>query len=261
MIDFNQFLIGFGAGSGAITTTACLLPLYPGMIAFLAGDAENERPRHVVAMLGVLVLAGVLTMMLVVGFLLSLVSAAANSINAFLLPAVYALVIVFGVMMYTGRNPFARMQTVQAPILKNPYVTAYVYGLLFGPMAFPCIGPFLVSAFGIGLTDSTLLANQMIYFFGFGLGFGWPLVVLPLLALPLQHRLIGVMTRHHTLLERAAGVLLVAIGIFGIITELLPQYVPSVEVTTTANLLYWVVVAVIVVGVGVYTYRQTAQTV
>jgi len=33
----NELIGGFLAGNAAILTNACLLPLYPGLIAFLAG--------------------------------------------------------------------------------------------------------------------------------------------------------------------------------------------------------------------------------
>ena len=57
----------------------------------------------------------------------------------------------------------------------------------------------------------------------FGLGFGWPLVLLPLLALPLQRRGVGWLTKRHGLLTRVSGVLLLGVGVFGVVTELLPQ--------------------------------------
>ena len=97
--------------------------------------------------------------------------------------------IVFGVLLLLDRNPFARLTTAQSPMLRNPYAAAYVYGLLFGPMTLPCTGPMITSAFFLGASDSHLLVDGLVYFLFFGLGFGWPLVVLPLIALPVQRRL------------------------------------------------------------------------
>lgn len=220
----DQLLLGFGVGSASILSTACLLPLYPGLIAFLAGNAQNERTRRATPFLGVLVLAGILTMMMAIGLVLSLLSGSLENVLPVLLPLVYALVIGFGGLMFFGRNPFAKMQTMQAPILKNPYLTAYVYGLLFGPMTIPCTGPIILSAFALGAVDGGLFVEQMVYFIGFGLGFGWPMLLLPLLAIPLQRSLVKVLTKHHVTMERVAGMLLVAVGVFGIITELLPVW-------------------------------------
>ena len=263
MAIFELIIEGFGFGSASILTTACLLPLYPGLIAFLAGNAENQRSRLAMGTMGVLVLAGILTMMLFIGFVLNQLRLTSGDISEILLPIVYTVVIIFGAMMLSGRNPFVRMQTVQAPMLKNPYLTAYVYGLLFGPMTIPCTGPIVLSAFFIGATSSSAMVEQLAYFLGVGLGFGWPLVILPLLALPVQHRLIGILTKHHVLLERVAGVLLIAVGVFGILTELLPVWVvdlPSILVfTSSGNLVYWAVVAMIALVVGYLTLQNDAN--
>ena len=264
MAIFESISEGFVLGSASILTTACLLPLYPGLIAFLAGNADNKRSRLAMGTMGVLVLAGILTMMLFIGFVLYQLDLTSGEVSEILLPIVYAVVIIFGAMMLSGLNPFARMQTVQAPMLKNPYLTAYVYGLLFGPMTIPCTGPIVLSAFFIGATQgSGALIKELAYFLGVGLGFGWPLVILPLLALPVQHRLIGILTKHHVLLERVAGVLLIAVGVFGILTELLPVWVvdlPAILVfTSSGNLVYWAVVAMIALVVGYLTLQSDAN--
>ena len=251
----EQWLLAFTLGNAAILTNACLLPLYPGLMAFLAGNANNERAREASALLGVLVLAGILTMMVFIGGVLALLSASFGSVLTYLLPIIYAVVIILGLLMLTGRNPFATLQTAQAPMLRNPYITAYVYGLFFGPMTLPCTGPIILSAFTLGSGIGTL-ASGLSYFFFFGLGFGWPLVLLPVLAMPFQRRIVGWLSRNHDLLNIASGILLIAVGIFGIITELLPQYQPGFYLTPTAQLVYWAVVAIITVAVTIIHHSQ-----
>ncbi|MBK7915146.1 MAG: hypothetical protein IPJ94_02600 [Chloroflexi bacterium] len=59
--------------------------------------------------------------------------------------------------------------------------------------------------------------------FAFGLGFGWPLVLLPLLASTLQRRFTRWTTQNYTLLTRVSGILLVGIGLLGVYTDLLPN--------------------------------------
>lgn len=248
----NELLGGFIAGNAAILTNACLLPLYPGLIAFLAGSADEEQSRLTTGTLGVLVLAGILSMMLLIGFVLSLLSVSFGAVLPVLLPIVYLIVIALGVVMLLGRNPFATLQTAQAPMLRNRYLTAYVYGLLFGPMTLPCTGPIIISAFlvGSGFGD---VAQGIAYFLAFGLGFGWPLVVLPLIALPVQRQIVGWLSRHHEALTRGAGFLLVAVGVFGILTELVPQVAPDFHFDTPLQLLYWVLALGMSFGIGAWT--------
>ncbi len=219
----NELWQAFILGNTAILTNVCILPLYPGLIAYMAGSANNPESQRAGKWLGIFVLAGVLTLMLVVGAILFYVQRSFSTILPFLLPAIYVIVIGMGVLMLSGRNPFNRLTTVQAPVMRNPYVGAYVYGLLLGPMTLPCAGPIVVSAFLLGAGSFTGVAEGIAYFIAFGLGFGWPLVLIPFLAAPFQKRLTRWTTRNYTTLTRVSGALLIAIGFFGIATEVLPN--------------------------------------
>jgi cytochrome c-type biogenesis protein len=81
----------------------------------------------------------------------------------------------------------------------------------------------VVSAFLLGAGSTQQLAGSLAYFVAFGLGFGWPLVVLPLLAVPFQRHLIHWTVRYDRALTAAAGLLLVAIGILGLVVEVRPN--------------------------------------
>lgn len=219
----NQLIQAFLLGNGAILTNVCVLPLYPSLIAYMTANATNPQMARVGRWLGVFVLAGVLTLMLVVGALLYWAQQSFGAIFPVLLPTIYGVVILLGLLMLFGYNPFGRMATVQTPVLRNPLAGAFVYGLLLGPMTLPCAGPVVVSAFLLGAGNLSMLRDSLLYFLAFGLGFGWPLVLLPLVAAPLQRRLTRWSTQHYGLLTRVTGVVLIAIGLFGIFADLLPN--------------------------------------
>jgi cytochrome c-type biogenesis protein len=220
----SQLLQAFVLGNGAILTNVCLLPLYPGLIAFLAGtSAGDARSRSATPWLGLVVLAGILTLMTGVGFALFVLQRSFGPLLEVLLPAIYAIVIALGVVMLVGFNPFARLATLRSPAFRSPFASAFAYGLLLGPMTLPCTGPIVVSAFLVGAGSVAMLTDGLLYFLAFGLGFGWPLVLLPLLAVPLQRRGVAWLTERHGLLTRTSGVLLVAIGAFGMWTDVLPN--------------------------------------
>jgi cytochrome c biogenesis protein CcdA len=219
----SEYLQAFVLGNAAILTNVCILPLYPGLLAYMAANAQNERAQRAMKWMGLLVLLGVLTMMILVGGLLFALQQSFGAILPIVLPLIYGLVIILGLLMLMGRNPFNRLQTVQTPALRNPYLGAYVYGLLLGPMTLPCAGPIILSAFLLGSNSAADLADGLLYFFFFGLGFGWPLVLLPFLANSFQKQLIGWTTRNYKLLTRVSGTLLILIGLVGIYVEFLPQ--------------------------------------
>jgi cytochrome c-type biogenesis protein len=160
--------------------------------------------------------------------------------------------------MLLGKNIFARLQTINAPVLNNPFATAYIYGLLFGPMTLPCTGPIILSAFTLG-TGTADVIDGLTYFFFFGLGFGWPLVLLPLIALPVQRRLVSWLSSYHDIFNHASGILLIAVGIFGILTELIPQIWASFYLTPSMQLLYWLLTLLLTVLTGYRIYRAQQQ--
>ena len=222
----DQFLLGFTSGVPAILTNICVLPLYPGMIAFLSGqlrgEEDNDKGQFArysylqSGLLGLMVLLGVLTLMLLVGLIFWVLKTATSDILPVLLPIIYGLVILLGLLMLRGKNPFAWLTRVEAPIFRNPLITAYAYGLALAPMTLPCTGPYLTAIFALSAVSSAYAFEQLIFFFGFGLGFGWPLLVLPLLATSAQRSLTRALAKRHTLLTRLAGALLIIIGIVGL---------------------------------------------
>jgi len=223
----NDLLIAFVLGNTSILTNVCLLPLYPGLIAFLAGHvtrSDKENLRQSTIWLGAFVLVGVLTTMLLTGFILFLLQQSFASLLTVILPLSYLLIIVLGLLTFVGRNPFATIETKQSPILANPNASAYLYGVFLAPMTLPCTGPLILSTFVLGVGGATSLVSGILYFVAFGLGFGWPLLILPLVAHSMQRRFMSWIQDKHQLLNRVAGILLIGIGIAGIWFELLPIY-------------------------------------
>lgn len=214
---------GFLLGMGSILTNVCLLPLYPGMIAFLAGnlDSTAERKQQTMLFLGVLALLGVLSMMLVLGIIFTIISGIYGNALPYVVLSSYLLVVVLGGAMVFGFNPFKSISTVQAPLLKNPLATAYLYGVLLAPMTLPCTGPLLLAALARANVSAGAGAifGELVFFLSFGLGFGWPLVLLPVIAVPLQRRFIRWMVQHSGIITRLSGALLLVVGIYGMILD------------------------------------------
>lgn len=219
----GEYLEAFVLGNAAILGNVCLLPLYPGLVALLAsrsmGDGADERPAR---WLGAVVLAGVLTTMTGVAAVLSLVNRAFADVLPFVLPVAFGLVAVLGVLMILDRNPLQRIGTSQAPVLRSPAASAFLYGAALAPMTLPCTGPVILSAFVLGgLGGAGELAEGIAYFVAFGLGFGWPLVLLPLLTGGVQRRFTRFLTRHHRAVNVASGVLLIGVAAVGVWVDFL----------------------------------------
>jgi cytochrome c-type biogenesis protein len=219
----SEYVTAFTLGNAAILSNVCVLPLYPGLVALLAGRSESARPRSG-WWLGVPVLGGLIVFMVAIGFVLYQAQRSVASVLGWLLPVLYLSVAALGVALVAGRNPFTRLAGVHAPVLRNPAATAFLYGMLLAPMTLPCAGPLVVSAFVIGgVSGSDALVDSLTYFAAFAVGFGWPMLLLPLLAEPLQRRATRLTARHHRIISSAAGVLLIGIAVLGWWAEIRPN--------------------------------------
>ena len=219
-MDLNALLAALGPfGAGLLSAASpCLLPLYPGFIAYLGSNARLLEGRRATGLLGLLVLAGVLTTMVGVGVVLVAIAVPTSRLLAYAVPFVDGLLIVLGVLLLVGRNPFERLPGMRVPIVANPYGQAYLYGVMLGPIALPCAGPFLVSLLGIslGVADA---AGKIGTFVIFGLGFGLPLVLLSLLTAVRSRSVVRWIVSNRRVVELVAGVLLIAIGIFDLVDK------------------------------------------
>ena len=191
----------------------CILPLYPGFLAYLSGAQQatgNRRGRYA---LGFFVLAGVLTMMLALGLLIALISVSVGQALAVAIPLADLLIIILGVLLLLNFNPFKRLPQIQVPILSNPYANAFLYGLLYGPIALPCSGPLAVGIFALSLTAGEALGKLNVFLW-FGLGFGLPLLLLSFLSGAAQRWITRQFALHARKINIVAGLLLVGIGIY-----------------------------------------------
>lgn len=195
------------------TTSPCVLPLYPGFLAYLSGGQaglQNKTSRY---FLGFFVLAGVLSMMLALGGLIALLSVSVGRALSVIIPIADAVIILFGVLLLLDINPFKSLPQVQVPVLSHPFVNAFLYGLLYGPIALPCSGPLVVSIFALSLTVTEALSKLNIFFW-FGMGFGIPLLLLSFLSGAAQRWITRQFALRARLINLVSGLLLTGVGIY-----------------------------------------------
>ncbi len=193
------------------TTSPCILPLYPGFLAYLSGNqASGSKSRY---FLGVFVLLGVLTMMLALGGVIALLSISIGSALSIIIPIADVLIIGLGLLLLLDINPFKQLPQIQAPGLSHPFANAFVYGLLYGPIALPCSGPLVVGIFAFSFTAGEAL-GKLAVFFWFGMGFGLPLLALSLLSGALQRQITRLFAIHARKVNLVGGILLIAVGLY-----------------------------------------------
>src|SRR5689334_1333727 len=158
------------------TTSPCVLPLYPGFLAYLGGQTGTGAGRQRY-FLGFFVLAGVLTMMLALGGLIAGLAVSIGRILIYVIPVADVLILSLGVSLVLDQNPFKAIPQIRVPALRHPFLNAYIYGLLYGPLTLPCSGPLVVSIFALSLTVREAFSTLWVFLW-FGVGFGAPLFIL-----------------------------------------------------------------------------------
>ena len=203
---FASFSLGLLA-----TTSPCILPLYPGFLAYLSGNqAAGGKARY---FLGGFVLLGVLTMMLALGGVIALLSVSIGSALSIIIPLADVLILALGVLLLLNINPFKKLPQIQVPGFSHPFANAFVYGLLYGPIALPCSGPLVVGIFAFSLTAGEALSKLGVFFW-FGLGFGIPLLALSLLSGSLQRQITRLFALHARKINLMGGILLIGVGLY-----------------------------------------------
>jgi cytochrome c-type biogenesis protein len=196
------------------TTSPCVWPLYPGFLAYLSGQTGNGAGRQRY-FLGFFVLAGVLTMMLALGGLIAVLAVSIGRILVYVIPLADMLILSLGVLLLLDRNPFKIIPQIRVPVLRHPFLNAYIYGLLYGPLTLPCSGPLVVSIFTVSLTVGEAFSTFWVFLW-FGVGFGAPLFILSLLSGALQHRLTVLFAHNSRRINAIGGLLLIGIAVYDI---------------------------------------------
>lgn len=213
-MSFEQIITSFTLGLIA-TGSPCIIPLYPGFLAYLSSNQTlgGKRTHY---FLGFFVLLGVLTMMLTLGGIIAALSVSIGSALRIIIPLADAIIIGLGALLIGDINPMKTLPQIKVPALSHPFSNAFVYGLLYGPISLPCSGPLLVSIFAVSLTAEEAFSKLAIFLW-FGLGFGMPLLVLSFLAGATQRWITRQFALHSRKINMAGGLLLIGVGIYDLI--------------------------------------------
>jgi cytochrome c-type biogenesis protein len=192
------------------SASPCILPLYPGFLAYLSNQGELGKQKY---LLGLFVLAGVLTMMITLGGVIALLAIPISRLLFYVIPLADLLILLLGILLLLNQNPFQAWPQIQVPLLRHPYSNAFAYGLLYGPIVLPCSGPLIVAIFALSLTVGEAF-SQLWTFLWFGLGLGIPLLILSFLSAALQRQLTILFAQKSRTVNLIAGLLLIGVALY-----------------------------------------------
>ena len=201
----------FTLGLATPLSAVCVVPLYPGFLAFLSNQDDDAPP---IAVLGVLVALGVVTFMATVGLLFTTVlGTSLTAVVGTVSPPAFGLLALLGAALLFDLHPQARLPTVEPPQTSRPSLSAFAYGGFFGAIVLPCNPGFISAFFARAFLFSDPVAS-MANFLAFGVGMGTPLLAFAVVSEPWRDRVLGVLTDHRRAVNAATGLVLLGISLY-----------------------------------------------
>jgi cytochrome c-type biogenesis protein len=211
-------LLALGFGLLSFVSPCCLplLPAYLGLIAGTAGSTRHGPGRWRLLWSGLAFVAGLTIVFALLGASASALGLTLLQQRVLLMQLGGLLIVLFGLQLLgvvrVGWLARAYLHVEPERVAaRGGLAGAFLIGAAFGIGWTPCIGLFLGSLLALAASEQTVAQGTLLLlFYGFGLGI--PFLAAGLAADQALHVARGLRT-HLGLIERAGGVLLVAMGI------------------------------------------------
>jgi len=222
--------IAFIAGLLAPLGAVCVLPLYPGYLAWLANQVGEGTHRTLLIRFSLVVTTGIIVAFFVVGFIFtwllrSSVSAAIGiiSMTAFVILAGASICLIVGIDL----SRVIPATKILHPV--GPYQNALVFGLFFGLIILPCNPAPIILLFALSVNAADFLENLFILI-AFCIGIAIPVLLISLIPVATNYRLVQTLTTHRRILNVACGLFMLVLALYYLVwvfhmPEILMQYV------------------------------------
>ena len=201
-VGLSSIALTFGAGLASVASP-CVLPVVP---IILSGTSEDHRSRPA------LIVAGIAASFVAMGVITSLFGSAIGPVMPVLEKLFGAMVILFGVLLLAGVNPFKRItwgQGLQAG--GRGRFSGLLLGLSLGIVWIPCVGPMLSSVLALVASKGSM-TNGVMLLLVYSRGFAVPMLAVGYGSQALRQRVRAV-SSHPVAVRWASGLLLVTFGV------------------------------------------------
>lgn len=211
---YAAWWMAFLAGIYAPVGSPCVIPLFPGFLAFLAGRSGDSDRTHSMLSLGLVVAAGVLVSMLAFGIIfVALVQVSLARFLSVISPIAFFILAAFSVILILNLDLSRLTGGVALPRSGKPFLDAFLLGLFFGIIILPCNAVAVVALLAIGTTTSGLLAN-LSSFLSFGIGMSLPLLVFAGISEARSREILAWLSRHRRIINVVAGVVMLGVSLY-----------------------------------------------
>jgi cytochrome c-type biogenesis protein len=195
-------------------TAVCVLPLYPGFLAFLSSKFSGEEKKSLFVLFGLLVTLGVIVSMSLLGLLFTTVlQSSLTKVIGVISPIAFGLLIVISLLLIFDVDIGKFIPRMRTPTSQNPLLRAFLFGLFFGFIVIPCNPLFIAALFTRTLTVASFVTN-MLSFVSFGVGMAFPLLVFSIISASASSQIIGFLSKHKRIINLASGVIMLVISLY-----------------------------------------------
>lgn len=206
--------LSFLAGVYAPLGSPCVLILYPGYIAFLAGGHGEGRGGPSPLSLGIAVAAGVIVSMAAGGILFTgILSLLGGGARELITAGLFVLLFVFSLFLILDIDYERYIGTVPVPGAKQPLSAAFLLGITFGFIILPCNAAAIAVLLALASTASGF-SEGIGSFLCFGLGITLPLILIASLSQARNRQIAGFLNRNSRAIRLISGLVMLAISLW-----------------------------------------------
>ncbi|NCN98634.1 cytochrome C biogenesis protein [Candidatus Pacearchaeota archaeon CG10_big_fil_rev_8_21_14_0_10_35_219] len=210
-----DILSSFVLGLLTPLTAVCVLPLYPGFLAFLSNRFSGRESRKTFFLFGLVILTGIIIFMISLGVVFTtLLQKSLTSVIGIVSPIAFGILGVISLALifdfdFSRFIPKSNVQTED----KSPLKSAFVFGFFFGAIVLPCNPAFIAAFFARALLFGDFFSS-MFNFLSFGVGLGFPLLVLSITSGQWSKKIIGFLTKNKRKINLISGLIMLGISIY-----------------------------------------------
>jgi len=207
----ESFVLGLLTPLGAV----CVLPLYPGFLAYVSKRLDRlTSSRRTILTIALAIAAGVIAFMLLLGVLFTtILQVSLTRVIGVVSPIAFGILLVVSVLLLFDIDIGRILPRSKIPTARNPWLSALFYGFFFGAIVVPCNPLFLAVFFTRSVSIAGFGAN-LLRFLAFGIGIAAPLVALAALSTAASGAVIRVLTRYRPIVNRVAGGAMLGVSVY-----------------------------------------------
>jgi cytochrome c-type biogenesis protein len=196
-------------------TAACVLPLYPGFLAYLSNQLSGREDKKTLVLFGIIITGGVILFMFLLGLLFTTVlQVSLTNVIGVVSPIAFAILFVISLLLIFNFDTGRFLPKAKTPSgIKNPWINSFSFGFFFGAIVVPCNPAFIAVLFTRTISTVGFIENLASFIF-FGLGMGAPLLAFSLISTTKSSEIISYLTEHRRTINLAAGLIMLVISVY-----------------------------------------------